>query len=177
MEDAMKLMNVPSPEGAGVGVMDDGGVLAMTVVAEGVEEEGRCSFQKPEELAGSALTISFPLSEDAAADDNEVFEGGRPSQVAALFFGTGLPPASFSPCDFSVVEPSLTVALRVITGFFLSFVGFISAGSSETSCLSRPIIHHEPEDLTLTDSVFLSSISPRNSNQQKTKKGKGEARG
>jgi hypothetical protein len=81
------------------------------------------------------------------------------SQVAALLFGAGLSPSAFSPWDLSDTEPSLTVALRVVTGLFLS-PGFISAGSSEISCLSRPIIHHEPEDLTLTDSVFLSSISP-----------------
>ena len=133
------------------------------VVAAGVFEEARWSFQKFEVLAGSALATSLPLSEEAAAaNDKEAFEGERESQVAALLFGAGLSPSTafeFSTWDFSVAGLSLTVALRVATGLFLSF-GFISAGSSETSCLSRPIIHHDPEDLTLTASVFLSSISP-----------------
>jgi hypothetical protein len=146
------MLDAPSPDEAA------GGVLAITEVAAGVFAEERGSFQKLEELADSALTTSFPLSA-AAAVDKEPFEGERVSQVAALLFGAGLWPSAFSPWDLSDTAPSLTVALREVMGFFLS-LGLISAGSSKTSCLSRPIIHHEPEDLTLTDSVFLSSISP-----------------
>jgi hypothetical protein len=74
------------------------------------------------------------------------------------------------------MEPSLTVALRVVVGRFLS-LGINSAGSSETtSCLSRPIIHHEPEDLTSTDSVFLSSRSPikREEKLDQNKDGEGQ---
>jgi hypothetical protein len=103
MDDNVK--NVPSPEEVvGMDTTDEGGVLAMTVVAADVlvedeEEEGRCSFQKlDEELVDSALTTSFPLSK-AAVDDKEAFEDERASQVAALRFGAGLspPPSAFSP--------------------------------------------------------------------------------
>jgi hypothetical protein len=132
-------------------------------------EEDGSSFQKPEELAGSALTASLLLS-GGVSTAMEAFEDERVSQVARLL-GAGLSVSVsvsvlsvlfFSDWDFSVVGLlSPTVALRMGEGLFFS-VCFISAGSSETSSFSRPIIHHDPEDLvcTRTDSVFLSSMSP-----------------
>jgi hypothetical protein len=77
MDDNVK--NAPSPEeAAGMDTTDEGGVLAMTVVAADAlveDEEGRCNFQKlDEELVDSVLTTSFPLSV-AAVDDKEAFEG------------------------------------------------------------------------------------------------------
>ncbi len=107
---------------------------------------------------GSVLTTSQLLSEEV-----EAVEGSRWSQVALLFVA-GLSVSTFSAVGknfCSIVGLSLTVALRVTAGFFLS-LDFVSAGSSETSCLSRPTIHHRPEDFlsTLIDSVFLSSMSP-----------------
>src|SRR6266478_4644153 len=141
---------------AGVGV---GGVVVFE------EEDGKGSFQKPDELAGSALTTSLLFSADVA-DDMEAFEGERTSQVVARLlvagFSVSVSALLFSGWDLSVVGLlSPTVALRMGGGFFFS-VCFISAGSSETSSFSRPIIHQEPEDLvwTRTDSVFLSSMSP-----------------
>lgn len=129
------------------------------------EDEGNGNFQKPEELVGSSLTTSLLLSEAF----REPFEGERLSQVVARLFGAGFSPSVFSERDLSVVGLlSPTVALRMGIGFFFSVdfvsVDFILAGSSVTSSsgFSRPIIHHEPVDFvwTLTDSVFLSSMSP-----------------
>ena len=156
----------------------EAGTTAVEVLAGGVvafEEDWRPSFQKPEELAGSALTTSLLLSW-GVADVIEGFEGERVSQVARLL-GVGFSTAASDSVDFfsdwdlsvdflsdwdlsGVALPSATVDLRMGGGFFFS-VCFISAGSSETSSFSRPIIHH-PEDLvwTRTDSVFLSSMSP-----------------
>lgn len=144
------------------------GTAAAAATTGGVvefEEDGS-SFQKPEELAGSVLTTSLLLSGGVAAV-REAFEDERVSQVARLL-GAGLSVSVsvsvlfFSDWDLSVVGLlSPTVALRMGEGFFFS-VCFISAGSSETSSFSRPIIHHDPEDLvwTRTDSVFFSSMSP-----------------
>ena len=143
-----------------------GAVLGATVV-EFEFEDGKGNFQKPEELAGSALTTSLLFSA-GVADDKEAFEAERTSQVDRLL-GTGFS-VSVSVLLFSgwgwgwglsvVGLLSPTVALRMGEGFFFS-VCFFSAGSSETSSFSRPIIH-QPEDLawTRTDSVFLSSMSP-----------------
>jgi len=152
----------------------------VVAVAEALLEDvdGRCSFQKPEELAGSALTSSLSVS-TVAVDAREEFEVERVSHVARLF-GAGFSLSVFSEWDLSVTGLLLspTVALRMGVGFFFpsfGFVsGFVSAGSSVTASFSRPIIHHEPEDLvcTLTDSVFLSSMSPiGRSRQSKEKRG------
>ncbi len=128
------------------------------------EEDGKGSFQKPEELPVSALTTSLLFS-GGVADTKEAFEAERTSQVPRLLgadFSASASILLFSGWNFSVVGLlSPTVALRTGLGFFLS-VCLISAGSSETSSFSRPIIHHEPEDLvwTRTDSVFWSSMSP-----------------
>jgi hypothetical protein len=158
----------PSPCGATeagttavVVVAGAGAVLGGAVVGF-EEEDGKGNFQKPEELAGSALTTSLLFSA-GVADDMEAFEGERVSQVPRLL-GAGFS-VSVSILLFSGLSVvgllSLTVALRMGEGFFFS-VCFVSVGSSETSSFSRPIIHQEPEDLdwTLTDSVFLSSMSP-----------------
>lgn len=141
---------------AGVGVVLGGAVVGFE------EEDGKGNFQKPEELAGSALTTSLLFSA-GVADDMEAFEGERTSQLPRLL-GAGFSASVllFSGWDLSVVGLlSPTVALRMSGTFFFS-VCFISAGSSETSSFSRPIIHQEPEDLlwTRTDSVFFSSMSP-----------------
>lgn len=56
------------------------------------EDELKGSFQKPEELVGSALATSLLLSELV----REAFEGERLSQVVARLFVAG-----FSPSDFS----------------------------------------------------------------------------
>jgi hypothetical protein len=148
-------------------------VVVVVVVAVGAgvafedEDEGNCgSFQKLEELAGSAWTTSLLLSEVAS----EAFEGERVSQVVRRF-GAGFSLSVFSEWALSAAGLlSPTVALRMGLGFFS--VDFISAGSSETSSFSpfsRPIIHHEPEDFvwTLTASVFLSSMSPIRRSQSK----------
>jgi hypothetical protein len=149
--------------GAGAGV-----VLGGVVV--GFEElDGKGSFQKPEELAGSALTTSLLFSAGVGADDMEAIEGERVSQVPRLLGAGSVSVLLFSGWDFSVVGLlSPTVALRMVGGLFFS-LGFISAGSSETSSFSRPITHQEPEDLlwTRTDSVFLSSMSPIRIQNQK----------
>ena len=146
-------------------VAGPGAVLGGAVVGF-EEEDGKGNFQKPDELAGSALTTSLLLSA-GVADDMEAFEGERASQVPRLL-GAGLSVSVsvllFSGWDLSVVGLlSPTVALRMGEGFFFS-VCFASVGSSETSSFSfsRPIIHQEPVDLvwTRTDSVFLSSMSP-----------------
>jgi hypothetical protein len=127
------------------------------------EEDGKGSFQKPE-LPVSALTTSLLFS-GGVTDAKEAFEAERTSQVPRLLgtdFSASASVLLFSSWNLSVVGLlSPTVALRTGEGFFLS-VGLISAGSSETSSFSRPIIHHEPEDLvwTRTDSVFWSSMSP-----------------
>jgi hypothetical protein len=124
-------------------------VVVLVGGAAGFEDDGRFSFQKPEELGGSALTTSLLLSWDVT-DVIEAFEGERVSQVARLLgpgFSASASAVFFSGWDLSVVALlSPTVALRMGEGFFFS-VCFISAGSSETSSFSRPIIHHEPEDL------------------------------
>jgi hypothetical protein len=143
---------------AGAGVVLDGAVVGFE------EEDGKGNFQKPEELAGSALTTSLLFSA-GVADDMEALEGERTSQVVRLLgagFSVSVSGLLFSGWDLSVVGLlSPTVALRMGGGFFFS-VCFISVGSSGTSSFSRPIIHQEPEDLvwTRTDSVFLSSMSP-----------------
>ena len=78
---------VPSPwEAAGIGTTDGVVVLVMVVgagvVFEEEEEEGNCgSFQKLEELAGSAWTTSLLLLSEVA---REAFEGERVSQVVRL---------------------------------------------------------------------------------------------
>ena len=150
----------------------EAGTTAVVVLvggAAGFEDDERFSFQKPEELAGSGLTTSLLLSW-GVTDVIEAFEGERVSQVARLLgpgFSASASVVFFSGWDLSVVALlSPTVALRMGGGFFFSVcfvsVCFISAGSSETPSFSRPIIHHEPEDLvwTRTDSVFFSSMSP-----------------
>jgi hypothetical protein len=156
-------------------VAGTGTVLGGVVV--GFEfEDGKGNFQKPEEVAGSALTTSllFSAGVGVGADDMEAFEVERTSQVPRLLgagFSVSVSVLLFSGWGLSVVGLlSPTVALRMGRGFFFS-VCFTSAGSSETSSFSRPIIHQEPEDLvwTRTDSVFLSSMSPiriRNQNQK-----------
>lgn len=155
---------------AGTGVVFGGAVVGFE------EEDGKGNFQKPEELAGSALTASLLFSA-GVADDMEAFEGERTSHVPRLLGAGFSVSVSALFWDFSVVGLlSPTVALRMGGGFFFSVcfvsvcffsvcfvsVCFVSAGSSETSSFSRPIIHQEPEDLlwTRTDSVFLSSMSP-----------------
>jgi hypothetical protein len=166
-----------------VGAVGAGAVLGGAVVGF-EEEDGKGNFQKPEELAGSALTSSLLFSA-GVADNMEAFEGERVSQVPRLLgagFSVSVSVLLFSGWGLSVVGLlSLTVALRMGLGFFFS-VCFVSVGSSETSSFSRPIIHQGPEDLlwTRTDSVFLSSMSPiriRNKkfNQQKDRKGLGAA--
>ncbi len=138
-------------------------VGAVVVVGAGVleeEEEARCTFQKLEEeelVVGSVLTTSQVFS------DVEALDASRVSQVARRFVA-GFSDSTFSAAKkgfCSIVGLSLTVARRVTVGFFLS-VGCVASGSSWTSCLSRPTIHHRPEDFlwTLIDSVFLSSMSP-----------------
>jgi hypothetical protein len=142
------------------GAAGTGAVLGGAVVGF-EEEDGKGNFQKPEELAGSALTTSLLFSA-GVADDMEAFEGERTSQVPRLLGAGFSVSVSVLFWDFSVVGLlSPTVALRMGGGFFFS-VCFVSVGSSETSSFSRPIIHQEPEDLlwTRTDSVFLSSMSP-----------------
>jgi hypothetical protein len=134
------------------------------VVGAGVvfDEEVEGNFQKLEELvAGSALATSLLLSGDV----REAFEGERVSQVVRLF-GPGFSLSVFSLSVAGLLSP--TVALRVGVGFFFS-VCFVSAGSSETPSFSLPIIHHESEDFfwILTDSVFLSSMSPIRRSQSK----------
>lgn len=59
---------------------------------EEAEDEGNGSFQKPEELVGSALTTSLLLS----AVVREAFEGERLSQVVARLFAAGFSPSVFS---------------------------------------------------------------------------------
>lgn len=68
------------PLGAGVGVEEED------------EDELKGSFQKPEELAGSALTTSLLLSGVV----REAFEGERLSQVVARLFAAGFSPSVFS---------------------------------------------------------------------------------
>ena len=142
-----------------------GGVVLGGVVVEFEFEDGKGNFQKPDEPEGSALTTSLLFSAGVGADDMEAFEGERVSQVPRLLgagFSVSVSLLLFSGWGLSVVGLlSPTVALRMGLGFFFS-VCFTSAGSSETSSFSRPIIHQEPEDLlwTRTDSVFLSSMSP-----------------
>ena len=127
-----------------------GGVVGF----EDEDEDGKGNFQKPEELAGSALTTSLLFSAGVAADDMEAFEGERDSQVPRLlgFSVVSVSVLLFSGWGFSVVGLlSPTVALRMGGGLFFS-VCLISVGSSETSSFSfsRPIIHQEPEDLLWT---------------------------
>lgn len=149
-------------------------VVVVAVVAGGgdveFEEDGRLIFQKLEELVVSALESSLLFS-GGVTDVRESFEGDRVSQVVARLLGAGFSGFSgfsgsgsvffLSGLDLSVITTiGSTVALRMGCGFFFSAC-FISAGSSETSSFSRPIIH-QPDDLvwTRTDSVFLSSMSP-----------------
>jgi len=68
------------PLGAGVGVEEED------------EDELKGSFQKPEELAGSALATSLLLSGVV----REAFEGERLSQVVARRFVAGFSPSVFS---------------------------------------------------------------------------------
>ena len=128
------------------------GVVLGGAVVGFEEEDGKGNFQKPEELAGSALTTSLLFSA-GVADDMEAFEGERVSQVPRLLgagFSVSVSVLLFSGWGLSVVGLlSPTVALRMGWGFFFS-VCFFSAGSSETSSFSRPIIHQEPEDLLWT---------------------------
>ena len=56
------------------------------------EDELKGSFQKPGELAGSALTTSLLLSGVV----REAFEGERLSQVVARLFAAGFSPSVFS---------------------------------------------------------------------------------
>jgi len=127
-------------------------VVAAAGGAVAFEEDGS-SFQKPEELTGSVWTTSLLLSGDATAAKEEI-EDERVSQVARLLGADFSVSVSvlfsvflFSDWGLSVVGLlSPTVALRMGEGFFFS-VCFISAGSSKTSSFSRPIIHHDPEDL------------------------------
>ena len=59
-------------------------VLGAVVVEFEFEfEDGKGNFQKPEELAGSALTTSLLFSA-GVADDKEAFEAERTSQVDRL---------------------------------------------------------------------------------------------
>ena len=123
------------------------------------EDEARFSFQKLEE----ELVVDSALTTSQFSDEVEAVEGSRWSQVA-LLFGTGFSVSRFARAAgvfCSIDGLSLTVALRVDAGLFLS-LDFVSTGPSATSCLSRPTIHHKPEDFlwTLIDSVFLSSMSP-----------------
>ena len=149
--------------GAGAGVVL--GVVLGGAVVWFEEEDGKGNFQKPEELPGSALTTSLLFSA-GVVDDMEAFEGERTSQVPRLLgvgFSVSVSVLLFSGWGLSVVGLlSPTVALRMGAGGFFFSVCFVSVGSSETSSFSRPIIHQEPDDLdwTLTDSVFLSSMSP-----------------
>jgi hypothetical protein len=166
-------------------------VVAGAGAVEFEEDDGRLSFQKLEELAGSALSTSLLFS-GGVTDAIEGFEGERVSQVArllgagfsvavAVFVSVFVSAFFFSDWDLSVTAVmGSTVALRMGCGFFFSAC-FISAGSSETSSFSRPIIH-QPDDLvwTRTDSVFLSSMSPikiRRSPNQLTvrRRGRGNA--
>jgi hypothetical protein len=148
----------------GAGAEAEARVVLGGAVVGFAEEDGKGNFQKPEELAGSALTTSLLFSAGVAGD-MEAFEGERTSQVVRLLgtgFSVSVSVLLFSGWDLSIVGLlSPTVALRMGGGFFFS-VCFTSAGPSETSSFSRPIIHQEPEDLvwTRTDSVFLSSMSP-----------------
>ena len=149
-------------------------VVVVAVVTGGgdveFEEDGRLNFQKLEEPVVSALESSLLFS-GGVTDVRESFEGDRVSQVVARLLGAGFSGFSgfsgsgsvffLSGLDLSVVAIiGSTVALRMGCGFFFSAC-FISAGSSETSSFSLPIIH-QPDDLvwTRTDSVFLSSMSP-----------------
>lgn len=133
------------------------GVVLGGAVVGFEEEDGKGNFQKPEELAGSALTTSLLFSA-GVTDDMEAFEGERVSQVPRLLgagFSVSVSVLLFSGWGLSVVGLlSPTVALRMGWGFFFSVcffsVCFVSAGSSETSSFSRPIIHQEPEDLLWT---------------------------
>jgi hypothetical protein len=176
MEDA------PSPEGAaGVGTTtDEAGTLGAGGAGVLVEDEARFSFQKLEDevVVVSGLTTSH------VSGGAEAVEASRWSQVALLFVtGFSVSAAAFTKAGVlcSIVGLSLTVALRVIVGFFFDLsLSLISSGSSETSCLSRPTIHHKPEDFlwTLIDSVFLSSMSPiRRHVSQMEKRGRGGAKG
>ena len=133
---------------AGTGVVLGGAVVGFE------EEDGKGNFQKPEELECSALTASLLFSA-GVADDKEAFEGERTSQVPRLLGAGFSVSVSVLFWGFSVMGLlSPTVALRMGGGFFFSVcffsVCFVSAGSSETSSFSRPIIHQEPEDLLWT---------------------------
>ena len=156
----------------------EAGTLEVGAAGVLAEDEARFSFQKLEDevVVVSGLTTSH------VSDEAEAVEGSRWSQVALRFvagFSASAVFAMKAGVFCSIVGLSLTVALRIIVGFFFKLsLGLISSGSSETSCLSRPTIHHKPEDFlwTLIDSVFLSSRSPiRNVSQMKKKKG-GEGR-
>lgn len=156
----------------------EAGTLEVGAAGVLAEDEARFSFQKLEDevVVVSGLTTSH------VSDEAEAVEGSRWSQVALRFVAGFSASAVFAikaGVFCSIVGLSLTVALRIIVGFFFKLsLGLISSGSSETSCLSRPTIHHKPEDFlwTLIDSVFLSSRSPiRNVSQMKKKKG-GEGR-
>ncbi len=89
-------------------------VAAAGVVVGGVvvfeEEDGKGSFQKPDELAGSALTTSLLFSADVA-DDMEAFEGERTSQVVARLLVAGF---------------SVSVSALLFSGWDLSVVGLLS---------------------------------------------------
>ena len=164
MEDA------PSPDGAALGAAvvvttaDVAGTLE--VVGAGAEDEARFSFQKLEDEL--VVPVVSGLTTSHASDEVEAVEASRWSQVALLFVaGFSVSAAALGKAGVlcSTVGLSLTVALRVIAGFFFSLdfsLDLIASGSSDTSCLSRPTIHHNPEDFlwTLIASVFLSSMSP-----------------
>ena len=160
----------------------EAGTLDVGAAGVLVEDEARFSFQK---LEDEVVVVVSGLTTSHVSDEAEAVEGSRWSQVALRFVAGFSASAVFAikaGVFCSIVGLSLTVALRIIVGFFFKLsLGLISSGSSETSCLSRPTIHHKPEDFlwTLIDSVFLSSRSPiRNVSQMKKKKeGGGEAKG
>lgn len=95
---------------AGTGVVLGGAVVGFE------EEDGKDNFQKPEELAVSALTTSLLFSA-GIVDDMEPIEGERESQVPRLLitdFSVSVSVLFFSDWDLSVVGLlSLTVALRM----------------------------------------------------------------
>ena len=158
----------------------EAGTLEVGAAGVLVEDEARFSFQK---LEDEVVVVVSGLTTSHVSDEAEAVEGSRWSQVALRFVAGFSASAVFAikaGVFCSIVGLSLTVALRIIVGFFFKLsLGLISSGSSETSCLSRPTIHHKPEDFlwTLIDSVFLSSRSPiRNVSQMKKKIGGGEGR-
>jgi hypothetical protein len=147
------LEDAPSLDGAALGAAvvvttaDEAGTLE--VVGAGGEEEARFSFQKLEDEL--VVPVVSGLTTSHVSDEVEAFEGSRWSQVALLLFAGFSVSAALGKLGVlcSTVGLSLTVALRVIAGFFFSLdfsLDLVSSGSSDTSCLSRPTIHHNPED-------------------------------